>query len=171
MKKFIKQIGKKYSRSEDARRQTDASDAVTSLLQWLLCVEYWLLYQDQASSVQQERLPLELQDLANDPVRHGFKELPLLPEEPISDNTYEVSVVAVHGLGGDLYRTWATGDSQRQILWLSQLLPNELPGARIFSFGYESAPTFSRSVTGINDSATTLLHHLKSVTGQVSQKS
>ena len=128
------------------------------------------MYQDQASSVEQKRLPPELQVLADDPLRYGLRKLPSLPEGPISDNSYELSVVAVHGLGGDFYRTWATGDSQRQILWLSQLLPNELPGARIFSFGYESAPTFSRSVTGISDSAKGLLYHLKSITEQVSEK-
>lgn len=109
--------------------------------------------------------------LAEDPVRYGFRKLPSLPEERISDHSYELSIVAVHGLGGDFYRTWATSDSQRQMLWLSQLLPNDLPGARIFSFGYESAPAFSRSVTGISDSAKVLLYHLKSITEQVSEKS
>jgi hypothetical protein len=77
----------------------------------------------------------------------------------------------VHGLGGDFYKTWANSDSQKQTLWLSQLLPKELPGARIFSFGYESAPTFSRSVTGFSDAANELLHQLKSIIEQVSEKS
>ena len=77
----------------------------------------------------------------------------------------------MHGLGGDFYRTWASNDSQKQILWLSQLLPQDLPGARIFSFGYESAPTFSRSVAGITDSANRLLHHVKYITEKVCEKS
>jgi hypothetical protein len=127
------------------------------------------LYQEQESALEQKRLPPELQVLADDPLRYGLRLLPSLPEGPSSDNSYELSVVAVHGLGGDFYRTWATSGSQRQILWLSQLLPKDLPGARIFSFGYESAPTFSRSVTGIRDSANGLLHHLKSIIEQVSE--
>lgn len=129
------------------------------------------MYQDQSSTVEQNRLPPELQVLADDPLRYGLRKLPSLPEEPVSDDSYELSIVAVHGLGGDFYRTWASNESQKQTLWLSQLLPKELPGARIFSYGYESAPTFSRSVTGISDSANVLLHHLKSITEQVGEKS
>lgn len=104
-------------------------------------------------------------------MRYGLKKLPSLAEEPSSDSSHELSVVAVHGLGGDFYRTWANSESQNQILWLSQLLPKDLPGARIFSFGYESAPAFSRSVTGIGDSAKGLLYYLKSITEQVSETS
>ncbi|KIW92815.1 uncharacterized protein Z519_06664 [Cladophialophora bantiana CBS 173.52] len=148
MRKFIKQIKGRRPQRGDARRQTGAPDA------------------DKASSVVQERLPPELQALADESRRYGLKILPSLPEIPISDHSYELSVVAVHGLGGDFYRTWASRDSQKPTLWLSQLLPKELPGARIYSFGYESAPTFSRSVTGISDAANDLLHGLKSLTEQ-----
>jgi hypothetical protein len=38
----------------------------------------------------------------------------------------------------------------------------------MFSFGYESAPTFSRSVTGIRDAAKGLLSHLLDITEKVS---
>ena len=129
------------------------------------------MYQEQLSNLEEERLPPALQVLADDPLRYGLRRLPSLPEESISRNSHELSVVAVHGLGGDFYRTWASSEPQKKILWLSQLLPEDLPRARIFSFGYASAPTFSRSVTGINDSARGLLLHLKSVTDQVSKKS
>ncbi|KAK5558288.1 hypothetical protein LTR46_003537 [Exophiala xenobiotica] len=146
MRKLIEQIGKK--RSGGAPRQKDAPDT------------------DQASGVEQKSLPPELQVLADDPLRYGLRKLPSLPEVPLSDRSYELSVVAVHGLGGDFYKTWASSDSQKQTLWLSQLLPKELPGARIFSFGYESAPTFSRCVTGFSDAANELLHQLKSIIEQ-----
>jgi hypothetical protein len=99
--------------------------------------------------------------------RYGLQELPLLYEGPIPSDSYEVSVVAVHGLGGDFYKTWVRNDPQKRTFWLSQLLPQDLPGARVFSFGYESAPTFSRSVTGISDTANALLHALKSITDEV----
>ncbi|OAL32113.1 hypothetical protein AYO20_08051 [Fonsecaea nubica] len=148
MKRFLKHIKGKRPRSRDAGGQTGALDV------------------DEASSVEQERLPPELQALADDSRRYGLRRLPSLPETPISDQTYEVSIVAVHGLGGDFYRTWASRDPQTPTLWLSQLLPKDLPGARIYSFGYESAPTFSRSVTGISDAANDLLHGLKSLTEQ-----
>ncbi|KEF58153.1 uncharacterized protein A1O9_06077 [Exophiala aquamarina CBS 119918] len=147
MKKFIKQIGKRHSRREDPPRQTSEPDV------------------GQTHNVEQNRLLPELQVLADHQHRYGLRELPSLPEESVSDNSYELSVVAVHGLGGDFYQTWASTDAQRT-LWLSQLLPEKLPRARIFSFGYASAPTFSKSVTGISDSANDLLHHLMPITEQ-----
>ncbi|KIW80894.1 hypothetical protein Z517_03917 [Fonsecaea pedrosoi CBS 271.37] len=147
MKRFIRQIKGKRLRSRDGGGQTGALD-------------------DEASSVEQERLPPELQALADDSRRYGLRRLPSLPETPISDQTYEVSIVAVLGLGGDYYRTWASRDPQTPTLWLSQLLPKDLDGARIYSFGYESAPAFSRSVTGISDAANDLLHGLKFLTEQ-----
>jgi hypothetical protein len=106
------------------------------------------------------------QALADSPFRYRLKELYKPP-----DDSCELSVVAVHGLGGDFYRIWATSDSQRQISWLSELLPEELPGAHIFSFGYESAPAFGRSITGIIDSAFMLLSRWKSITDKVSEES
>ncbi|OQU97568.1 Ankyrin repeat-containing protein [Cladophialophora immunda] len=146
MRKFIKEIKGKRPRSADARRQTGAPDA------------------GQPSTVEQERLLPELQALADESRRYGLKPLPSLPGTPTSEHSYDLSVVAVHGLGGDFYRTWASRDSQKQTLWLSQLLPEDLPGARIYSFGYDSAPTFSRSVTGIRDAANDLLQSLMSLT-------
>ena len=106
--------------------------------------------------------------LANAKSRFGLKELPLLPEGLTSDNPFEPIVVAVHGLGGDFYRTWRA-EVPSDMLWLSQLLPHELPRAQVYSFGYDSSPTFSQSVTGIRDSATGLLNHLALVVEKVRQ--
>ncbi|KAK5062754.1 hypothetical protein LTR84_004829 [Exophiala bonariae] len=140
MNRFIKRLGKKRFQNGDAPRQEGVSEI------------------NQADSGEQRHLPPAHQALA-DRSRYGLKELYRPNDQPC-----ELSVVAVHGLGGDFYRTWATSDSQRQISWLSELLPEDLPGAHIFSFGYDSAPAFSRSVTGITDSAEVLLSRLKSIT-------
>jgi len=45
-------------------------------------------------------------------------------------------------------------------MWLSQLLPQDLPAACIFSIGYDSAPTYSGSITRIRDVARALLSYL-----------
>src|SRR5277367_3733735 len=42
---------------------------------------------------------------------------------------YDVDIVAVHGLGGDAYKTWTHENGK---LWLRDFLPDQLPGARIF---------------------------------------
>ena len=44
------------------------------------------------------------------------------------------SIVFVHGLGGDPVNTW-TDDT---VFWPKQLLPHDIPKARILSFGYRA---------------------------------
>jgi hypothetical protein len=68
-----------------------------------------------------------------------------------------VSIVAVHGLGGDAYETWADDD---QNIWLRDFLPSQVPRARIMSYGYNSAVTFSKSVAGIDEFAVDLINRL-----------
>jgi hypothetical protein len=50
--------------------------------------------------------------------------------------TFSISIVAVHGIGADPYYSWVT----KQVHWLEnmEMLPRQLPMARIMSFGYES---------------------------------
>lgn len=44
------------------------------------------------------------------------------------------SIVAVHGLNGHWERSWTSSSSGRN--WLSDLLPDDIPSARILSYGY-----------------------------------
>ena len=74
-----------------------------------------------------------------------------------SDTAKAVDVVAVHGLQGDAYKTWT---HENHTLWLRDMLPTEVPSARIMTFGYESAVAFSNSVSGIRDKALDLLNRL-----------
>lgn len=50
------------------------------------------------------------------------------------ENVYPVDIVAIHGLMGDLRTTWETDG----VLWLRDLLPKDLPEARVFSYGYNA---------------------------------
>ncbi|KAL8387008.1 hypothetical protein RB595_010227 [Gaeumannomyces hyphopodioides] len=45
-------------------------------------------------------------------------------------------VVAIHGLNGDHLRSWTHADST---LWLKDMLPGKLEGARVMSFGYDAS--------------------------------
>ncbi len=114
----------------------------------------------------------ELHDIAYRPSRTGLCLLPSLPLEPASDpNSYDIDVVAMHGLGGDMYRTWKFAgkkNAENEMFWLSHLLPRDLPGARVFSFGYASGWAFSKSVAGIRDYARQLLQALLRFSDKVS---
>ncbi|KAL1598071.1 hypothetical protein SLS59_007081 [Nothophoma quercina] len=46
-----------------------------------------------------------------------------------------VDIVAVHGLNGDREKTWTAGNG---VHWLRDLLPHDLPRARILSWGYDA---------------------------------
>ncbi|PSS20674.1 hypothetical protein M430DRAFT_41958 [Amorphotheca resinae ATCC 22711] len=74
-----------------------------------------------------------------------------------SSQTYHIDVVAIHGLNGNAYTTWT---NKRHQLWLQEFLPSALPGARIYTFSYDSR-IFSRSASGINEFAQSLLSELE----------
>ncbi|KAH4334341.1 hypothetical protein HBH98_243290 [Parastagonospora nodorum] len=46
-----------------------------------------------------------------------------------------VDIVAVHGLNGHCEKTWTAGNG---VNWLRDLLPHDLPNARILSWGYDA---------------------------------
>ena len=48
-----------------------------------------------------------------------------------------VDIVAVHGLGGHQYDTWTHDNG---IMWLRDLLPQDIPNARVMTWGYDSEP-------------------------------
>lgn len=72
---------------------------------------------------------------------------------------HSISIVAVHGLNGHREKTWT---AKNNILWLRDLLPHQIPNARIFSWGYD-ANTHSVSAVStqlVYDHARTLISDL-----------
>jgi hypothetical protein len=73
--------------------------------------------------------------------------------QPESDKS-NVDIIAVHGLGGHYDETWTwnpeRSTNERPCNWLRDLLPNDIPSARIMSFGYDSAVALSTSVGDIS---------------------
>ena len=93
--------------------------------------------------------------------RHG---LFLLSErepanEPIRE-LFDVDIVAIHGLNGDAYTTW---EHENGTLWLRDLLPNSIPGSRIFTYGYPSQIFVGNSITRVRDYSLRLLSSLNGV--------
>lgn len=73
---------------------------------------------------------------------------------------FNIDIVAIHGLGGDIRETWTHKDGT---FWLQDLLPRSLPGARVFSYGYPSDIFLSRSVADIRDISINLLNALETI--------
>ncbi|KAF7914114.1 uncharacterized protein EAF01_000520 [Botrytis porri] len=85
--------------------------------------------------------------------------IPVLPKN--GESPYKLDIVALHGIKGDAFKTWTEKNEDGvKNMWLRDQLPNELPGARIFSFGYDANVLFSRGTGTIEDFATALLEDL-----------
>lgn len=68
----------------------------------------------------------------------------LTPPTTLTDNgngTYPVDIVAIHGPTGDNHSTW----EEDGVIWLRDLIPKDLPGARVFSYGYDSSDPLGTS--------------------------
>ena len=74
---------------------------------------------------------------------------------------FPVDVVAVHGFNGHPYRSWTANTEEGQKVWLRDFLPKALPGARIFSFGYDSKLGPTRATGTIDTFARSLLNALR----------
>jgi len=77
---------------------------------------------------------------------------------------FPVDVVAIHGLTGGYESTWLDGDSG--VVWLRDLLPTDMPGARIFSHGYNAEIFNSLSTGKVESFATQMLGHIQAALEQ-----
>jgi hypothetical protein len=75
-----------------------------------------------------------------------------------SMETYALDIVAIHGITGDVLRTWTHANGTN---WVRDFIPNAFPGARVFSFGYPAEVFWSRSDGDIDSFARSLLEGLK----------
>ncbi|MCJ1279947.1 Kinesin light chain 3 [Puttea exsequens] len=73
--------------------------------------------------------------------------------------TPSIDIVAVHGLGGDAITTWTHPKSNA--FWLKDFLPQQIPDARIMTFGYNAKAAFGQSTAeGINRPLMLIAHSL-----------
>jgi hypothetical protein len=74
-----------------------------------------------------------------------------------AEEAFELDIVALHGITGDAYDTWTHENGK---FWLRDFLPEDFPGARVFSFGYDAGVLFSQSKGNIESFARSLLEGL-----------
>jgi hypothetical protein len=71
---------------------------------------------------------------------------------------YNIDVIAVHGLNGHGFKTFTHPNDR---MWLRDFLPNDLPGARIYTYSYDSALFFSKNTETIRDYGRRLLENIR----------
>jgi len=71
---------------------------------------------------------------------------------------HNVDIIALHGLGGHGFNTFR---HPNETMWLKDLLPKDVPGARIYTYSYDSAVAFSRNTETIRDYGRRLLENLR----------
>lgn len=71
-----------------------------------------------------------------------------------SEQNYLLDIIAVHGMNGDAYDTWT---HKNGTLWLRDFLPEDFPGARVYSFGYNVDVSCSLSTGNLDTFARLLL--------------
>jgi hypothetical protein len=96
-------------------------------------------------------------------VNHGIRETLGLRAIDRTSNGQNaiVDIILVHGLTGNSHGTWT--DPGTGVHWPSKLLPQDIPDARIFCFGYDADVT---SFLG-HASRNRLTEHAKSLMGDV----
>ena len=73
------------------------------------------------------------------------------------------SIIAVHGLNGHAYGTWAfqEGKAGSEVMWLRDFLPDQVKNARITVYGYNSTLVGpNTSVSNVKDFACDLLQRI-----------
>lgn len=95
--------------------------------------------------------------LSEKPEKEKYGLFPL--SEANSSQEFPVDIIAVHGLNGNAFTTWTHPDTKT--LWLRDLLPNALPGCRVYTFGYPADIFFNQSRANVRDYARRLLTDLR----------
>jgi hypothetical protein len=73
---------------------------------------------------------------------------------PVAHNT---DIIAVHGIGGDIHRSW---QHENGFNWIHHI-HEEFPGVRVYTYGYDSGMGFSWGTSGLTNYARHLLSLIK----------
>ncbi|KAI1504195.1 hypothetical protein F5X99DRAFT_372815 [Biscogniauxia marginata] len=71
---------------------------------------------------------------------------------------YPVDIIAVHGLNGDAFTTWTHPNGK---MWIRDLLPDFLPGCRVYTYGYPSKVFCSSSFSRVQEYSKGLLSSVR----------
>lgn len=106
--------------------------------------------------------PAKKEKSLNGPYKLGLFPLHPNADDARSNVNFPVDIIALHGINGDAFSTWTyeRGDEEKEF-WLQDYLPDEFPGARIYTFGYDARIFFSPGTGDIESFAKTLLEDIR----------
>lgn len=84
---------------------------------------------------------------------HPSIEYALLPEIKLMLTCS--SIVTIHGFGGHAFNSWTYDNGRHRVMWLKDFLPEDISGARILTYGYDSG-----IVTRTNESMDSIAQNL-----------
>ena len=155
VKNFFKRLGRRKSSS---RRDTSKPAEVTVSMLLVFLRSQSLIPHSFDTNFKSKDNPAIIPSQVDDSRTGLFQFSNPIPATHITEDVYNVDIVIIHGLNGHFKRTWT---HQNGTCWPQDLLPQALPGARIFSYGYPSQIFASRSVAGIRDFAKQMLSCLE----------
>ena len=112
-------------------------------------------------TVSEDTVKLDLDARAKKVKELGLTHLAAPAAKTSASKTFSLDIVAVHGLGGHPFNSWTCKKKGKECFWLQDFLLEDLPGARLYTFGYNSQPFFSHSVETIRDYAKELIDNLE----------
>lgn len=78
---------------------------------------------------------------------------------------YPVDIIAIHGLNGDASQTWT---HENETMWIRDLLPDFLPGCRVYTYGYPAKIFFNKTISGVQEYSRGLLGAVRDIYEDVS---
>ncbi len=79
-----------------------------------------------------------------------------------TDRSSSLSLVAISGLASHPFGSWQPKEDDKTFMWLRDALPGDVPGARIFLYGYDTLLHDSESFQSPIHLALSFIGHLKS---------
>ena len=95
------------------------------------------------STIRRKRLRYQASSTGRSP-EHRVSIIIVFPHLLRLTTAFANSIVAVHGLDGDREKSWTADNG---VLWLRALLPEEIPNARVLTYGYDSRTLSSEHLT------------------------
>ncbi|KAI1444489.1 hypothetical protein F5Y02DRAFT_427635 [Annulohypoxylon stygium] len=86
--------------------------------------------------------------------------LGVTPFNDVGLDDYAYDCIAVSGIGSHPFGSWQAHESDKQFMWIRDIIPKLFPSSRTMIYGYDTELCNTHSFQQIQDLAITLINHL-----------